>query len=494
MVWSTLFSSLKARGKSPRRVPRGQVRGKRTILSFEMLEERNLLAICSLPPLLTGHVDGIEANFASGQWQMGTWERDTDIHDPVDSQGHSPVLFVAVPGSQTTRPAGSQWDFLGVGEGGPVWILPQYQDPTLLYLGTNNEGTDPGDLLSYMATDPRLPHDVAVPWIRFSVLAVNGPGEFSIFSTDSFGTPTVWVDTADNPNGHTGAPLDGSDALWMIGGGHVHYNWGFTARGYYDITAQASAFLPDGTPTSSQVVHYYLSAEQPGCLEFSTSNFTVDETAGAATITVNRSFGSDGPVTVDFATSDGTAHAGVDYTATSGTLSFAAGETSKTITIPIAVDGFVENNETINLTLSNPTGGAELGGRTSAVLTMNEDNDVATVQSAQTNPGSGQSVTSLTLTFSDIVTAGHGSAGIDSGAFELVRLNGGPPVTVTFAATTVNNQTVVTLTFSGDDVVDGALPDGNYTLIVHHDKVHDFLGNDLNGGSDFTFTFSSPPP
>jgi surface-anchored protein len=487
MVWSTLLSSLKARGNSARRVPRG-LRGRRTVLSLEILEERNLLAICSLPPLLTGHVDGIEANFVNGQWQMGTWERDPDIHDAPGA-----VLFVAKPNSLTTQPAGSQWDLLGAGEGNPVWILPQYQDPNLLYLGTNDEHTDPADLLSYIETDPRLPH-VAVPWIKASVLAVRGPGDFSLFSTDSFGTPTVWVDTADNPNGHTGGPLDNSDALWLIAGGHVHYNWAFTARGYYAMDVQATAFLPDGTPTSSPVVTYYLSAEQPGCLEFGTSDFTVDEAAGTATITVSRSHGSDGPVTVNLATSDGTAQAGVDYTATSVPVSFADGQTSQTVTIPINVDGFVENNETINLTLSNPTGGAELGGRTTAVLTINEDNDVATVQSVQPNPGSGQPVTSLTLTFSDIVTAGHGSAGIDSGAFELVRYDGGPAITVDFNVTTVNHQTVVTLTFSGDDVVDGALPDGAYTLVVHHDKVHDFLGNDLNGGSDFTFDFSSPPP
>jgi surface-anchored protein len=489
MVWSTLLSSLKARGKSARRVPRGQVRGKPTVLSLETLEERNLLAICSVPPLLTGHVDGIEANFVNGQWQMGTWERDANIHDAPGA-----VLFVAKPAARTTQPAGDQWAFLGAGAGNTVWILPQYQDPSLLYLGTNDEGTNPGDLLSYLATDPRLPHDFAVPWIKASVLAVRGPGDFSLFSTDSFGTPTVWVDTADNPNGHTGGPLDSSDALWLIAGGHVHYNWAVTQRGYYAIDVQASAFLPDGTPTSSQVVTYYLSAERPGCLEFSTSNYTVNEAAGTATITVSRGFGSDGPVTVDYATSDGTAQAGVDYTATSGTLSFADGETSKTITIPILVDGFVENNETINLTLSNPTGGAELGMPNTAVLTINEDNDVATVQNVQANPGSGQPVTSLTVTFSDIVTAGYGSAGIDSGAFELMRYDGGPAITVNFTTSTVNHQTVVTLTFSGDDVVNGALPDGNYTLIVHHDKVHDFLGNDLNGGSDFTFNFSSPLP
>jgi surface-anchored protein len=455
-----------------------------------MLEDRNLLAICSVPPLLMGHVDGIEANFVDGQWQMGTWERDTDIHDTPGA-----VLFVAKPAARMTQPAGDQWAFLGAGAGNTVWILPQGQDDSnLLYLGTNDEGTDPSALLSYMETDPRLPRDVAVPWIKASVLAVRGPGDFSIFSTDSFGNPSVWVDTADKTNGHTGGQLDSSDALWLIGGGHVHYNWGFTARGYYAIDVQATAFKPDGTPTSSDVVTYYLSAEQPGCLEFSTSNFSVDEAAGTATITVTRSFGSDGPVTIDYATSDATAQAGVDYTAMSGTLSFANGETSKTITIPVAVDGFVENNETVNLTLSNPTGGAELGGRTSAVLTINEDNDVATVQTVQLNPGSGQPVTSLTATFSDIVTAGYGSAGIDGGAFELVRYDGGPAITVDFTSTTVNHQTVVTLTFSGSDVADGALVDGTYTLIVHHDKVHDFLGNDLNGGTDYTFDFSSPPP
>src|SRR5713226_7595184 len=97
MVWSTLLSSLKARGKSARRVPRGRVRGKRTVLSIEMLEERNLLAICSLPPLLMGHVDGIEANFANGQWQMGTWERDTDTHDALSCLSRFPAPERPVP-------------------------------------------------------------------------------------------------------------------------------------------------------------------------------------------------------------------------------------------------------------------------------------------------------------------------------------------------------------------------------------------------------------
>src|SRR5207302_50259 len=79
------------------------------------------------------------------------------------------------------------------------------------------------------------------------------------------------------------------------------------------------------------------------------------------TITVDRS-GSGGGVTVHYTTSDGTALAGTDYAAASGTLVFDAGETSKTFLVPILNNSLAAGDKTVNLTLSSPTGGAVLGG------------------------------------------------------------------------------------------------------------------------------------
>ena len=77
-------------------------------------------------------------------------------------------------------------------------------------------------------------------------------------------------------------------------------------------------------------------------------------------------------VTVNYATANGTATAGLDYTATTGTLNFAVGETTKTITIPILPDQIDELPETFTVTLSAPTGGATLGAITTATVTITD--------------------------------------------------------------------------------------------------------------------------
>ncbi|MGZ9243015.1 MAG: Calx-beta domain-containing protein [Candidatus Binatia bacterium] len=112
-----------------------------------------------------------------------------------------------------------------------------------------------------------------------------------------------------------------------------------------------------------------------GTFQFSLPTYTVSESGRRATITVTRTGGSSASgVGVSYATSNGTATAGSDYTATSGTLTFAVNQTTKTFAIPVTNDTTVEGNETINLTLSNPTGGAALGAQNTAQVTIS-DND-----------------------------------------------------------------------------------------------------------------------
>ncbi|HST16386.1 MAG TPA: Calx-beta domain-containing protein [Gaiellaceae bacterium] len=107
----------------------------------------------------------------------------------------------------------------------------------------------------------------------------------------------------------------------------------------------------------------------------SVADASVSEAAGSVQAVVTLTPAATGTVTVKYATADGTAKAGADYSAVSGTLTFTAGQTSKTVAIPVADDNIVEANRAFTFTLSAPTGGATLG-HASATMTIRND-DVA---------------------------------------------------------------------------------------------------------------------
>ena len=108
----------------------------------------------------------------------------------------------------------------------------------------------------------------------------------------------------------------------------------------------------------------------------SVADARANEGAGAKVafeVSLSRAFTSAGHrVTVDYATSDGTAKAGADYTATSGTLTFAAGETVKTVNVPILDDSHDEGEETFTLRLSNAAG-ARIGDGEATGAIVNAD-------------------------------------------------------------------------------------------------------------------------
>jgi|GEM_PF-1105988 len=106
-----------------------------------------------------------------------------------------------------------------------------------------------------------------------------------------------------------------------------------------NATATATATILDNDATPSLTIN----------------NVSVNEAAGTATFTVTLSAASGQTVTVNYATSNGTATAGSDYTATSGTLTFTPGQTTQTITVPITNDTIFEGNENFNVVLSGAT-------------------------------------------------------------------------------------------------------------------------------------------
>ena len=107
-----------------------------------------------------------------------------------------------------------------------------------------------------------------------------------------------------------------------------------------------------------------------GTIQFGSATFASTEASGNAVIQVARTGGRASGVTVHFATGGGSATPGVRYTVVSTNLTFNAGETNKTLLIPMILDGVTETNQTVNLTLSSAGGGATLGSPNSAVLTV----------------------------------------------------------------------------------------------------------------------------
>ncbi len=120
-----------------------------------------------------------------------------------------------------------------------------------------------------------------------------------------------------------------------------------------------------------------------------------------ASFTVSLSAASLTPVTVAYATQDGTAKSGSDYTATSGTLTFAPGETSKVVNVAVAADARVEGPESFQLALSSPTNaGIAHGTATATVADGTAPPSFSISDASVTEPASGSTLATFTITLS----------------------------------------------------------------------------------------------
>ena len=228
------------------------------------------------------------------------------------------------------------------------------------------------------------------------VLVVGGTNDAgSSFSWNSAETFTAYTISGRVTNGQTGLPgvqvtLSGqtygqtslsttSDANGNYSFIDVQPNISYTltpSKDGYAFTPSSRSFLSLNADQNSADFTATPSTTPPKAIQFSGPNYTAGEGDGRANITITRSGDTSSGASVSFATSDGTAKEGRDYTAAYGLLNFAPGETSKNVTVLIVENAFVDGNRTVNLTLSNPSG-ENLGAQSTAVLTIN-DNDATT--------------------------------------------------------------------------------------------------------------------
>ncbi|MCU7846047.1 MAG: thrombospondin type 3 repeat-containing protein [Candidatus Thiodiazotropha sp. (ex Monitilora ramsayi)] len=245
-----------------------------------------------------------------------------------------------------------------------------------------------------------------------------------------------------------------------------------------------------GTPSMATVTIVEDDPLPPaGSLQFLGSSYIQTEDGLAAAIEVSRVGGSSGAASIDYASSDGTALAGSDYTHTAGTLDFADGQTSNTFAVPLLDDTVFEGDETVNLTLSNPVN-ASLGSLSQAVLTISENDPV---------PASG----TLQFSASDYTVAENGGS-----ASVTVTRTGGTSgmVSVSYAtsdqtATASNDYTVTSgeVTFADGvssqainvPILDDMLYEGDESLCL---TLSDPVGTVLGALTSATVTITDDDP
>ncbi|MCX7618674.1 Calx-beta domain-containing protein, partial [Tepidiforma sp.] len=216
-----------------------------------------------------------------------------------------------------------------------------------------------------------------------------------------------------------------------------------------------------GSPATATLT--ILDDDGTGSIQFTSATYTGSEAGGAITITVSRTGGTTGAVTVDYATvAGGTATFGLDFVAASGTLTWANGEGgNKSFTVTPVPDTFIEGPETVILQLSNPTGGAVLGTPSTATLTITDSTNIPVITSIVPGAGPVAGGTPVTIT-------GQNFTGATS-----VTFNGVPCTSlVVVSATTITCVTppnpagvaeVVVTTPNGQNVTTGTANDFIYT-------------------------------
>jgi hypothetical protein len=245
----------------------------------------------------------------------------------------------------------------------------------------------------------------------------------------------------------------------------------------------------DGTIYGIQIGQLFAFGKTPG---LSVSDVSLTEGTGGtvnATFTVSLDFPRTDSITVNYATADGTAKAGSDYTAKSGSLTFNPGDKSKTVTVTVTSDSLDELDETFFLNLTSPINAVVVDGQGQATIVDDDPGTPPRVTTVLVNNGEIQrtNVNKVTVQFDQFVTLPTNVAD----AFQLTRQSDNLVVGLVASVDNSGPGTKVNLTFNGPSIINNSLADGRYTLKVLASQIPNLDGDGNSvGGDDYVLVSS----
>jgi hypothetical protein len=314
----------------------------------------------------------------------------------ADPTNASPITFTVQFSEAVTGFDGSDIDFTGSTVGGTLaaGVTGSGANYTVTVTGMSGTGTvkatvkagaavSGGGGSSTASSPATVSFDADPPTVSVGPAAgqPDPTGSSSIKFTVTFSESVTGFTAADVSLGGTAggtlqAAVTGSGAVYTV------TVTGMTSPGSVTVAVPAGGAADAAGNTNTASTTASIQYVDTGILSFSQPVFdtTEDSAAHTMTVTVTRTGGGAGSVSINYATSDGTAHSGgprtggqADYTPTSGSLSWTDGETGpKTFTVEILPDTLNEGRELINLTLSGATGsiGAPGLGTTTAAVAI----------------------------------------------------------------------------------------------------------------------------
>lgn len=250
---------------------------------------------------------------------------------------------------------------------------------------SSTSSLNPKGTLRFTTSEIRVPENVSTKKVTIAVVRTGGnSGEVKIDYTTGGGSATEGTDytkasgTLTFEAGDTSQTFDlvikddssseGNETVTVtLSNPENGASLGTPAAVSVIITDDESSNSSSSSSTSSS------SSSKGPTVGLSATQYSVDEDAGTVTITVTRGGSSSSTAAVNYATSNGTAKSGDEYTSTSGTLSFAANETSKSFTVSVSNDTSDDGSKTFNVTLTSPTNATLASGLNTAVVTVNDD-------------------------------------------------------------------------------------------------------------------------